>query len=59
MGHEILITKGKRLSYLLRHDTEYKFDEHGYREVKNLIKNHNYTLDELNEIVETNDKKTL
>lgn len=26
-----LIRKGKQLSFLLRHDTEYKFDEHGYR----------------------------
>lgn len=49
--------KGKHLSFLLRHDTEYDFDEHGYREVNDLIKNHGYTRAELDEIVETNDKK--
>lgn len=52
-----LIKKGKHLSFLLRHDTEYKFDEHGYREVSDLINNHSYTKQELEEIVETNDKK--
>lgn len=52
-----LITKGKRLSYLLRHDKDYRFDKHGYRDVSDLIKNHNYTLDELIKIVDTNDKK--
>lgn len=57
MGHNTLITKGKRLSFLLRHDTEYKFDKNGWREVKDLVKNHNYTFDELVEIVDTNDKK--
>lgn len=57
MKDKKLIEKGKKLSFLLRHDTEYEFDEHGYREVKDLIENHNYTFDEINEIVETNDKK--
>lgn len=57
MGHDTIITKGKRLSFLLRHDKEYNFDKHGWREVSDLIKNHHYTIDELNEIVETNDKK--
>lgn len=57
MGHETIVTKGKRLSFLLRHDTEYHFDKNGWRNVSDLIKNHNYTIDELNEIVETNDKK--
>lgn len=52
-----LIKKGKHLSFLLRHDTEYNFDEHGYREVSDLIDNHGYTKQELEEIVETNDKK--
>lgn len=52
-----LIKKGKHLSFLLRHDTEYIFDEHGYREVSDLINNHSYTKQELEEIVETNDKK--
>lgn len=58
MGHKNnLISKGKQLSYLLRHDKEYEFDKHGWREVKDLIKNHNYTFEELEEIVETNDKQ--
>lgn len=58
MGHKTnLISKGKKLSYLLRHDTEYRFDKHGWREVKDLIRNHNYTFEELEEIVETNDKQ--
>lgn len=52
-----LTKKGKHLSFLLRHDTEYQFDEHGYREVSDLIKNHGYTKQEIEEIVETNDKK--
>lgn len=57
MGHENLITKGKRLSFLLRHDKDYDFDKNGWREVSDLIKNHGYTMEELEEIVETNDKK--
>lgn len=57
MGHSTIITRGKELAFLLRHDKEYKFDKHGWREVSDLIKNHHYTMDELNEIVETNDKK--
>lgn len=57
MGHSTIITKGKRLAFLLRHDTEYSFDKHGYREVSDLIKSHHYTMDELQEIVDTNDKK--
>lgn len=57
MGHSTIINRGKELAFLLRHDKEYKFDKHGWREVSDLIKNHHYTMDELNEIVETNDKK--
>lgn len=52
-----LVTRGKQLAFLLRHDTEYKFDRKGWREVSDLVKNHGYTLAELEEIVETNDKK--
>lgn len=52
-----LIKKGKHLSFLLRHDAEYIFDDHGYREVSDLIKNHGYTKSELEEIVATNDKQ--
>jgi RNA:NAD 2'-phosphotransferase (TPT1/KptA family) len=46
-----LIRRGKKLSYLLRHDKSYAFDEHGWREVGDLIANHDFTLDELREIV--------
>lgn len=52
-----LIRKGKQLSFLLRHDTEYRFDEHGYREVQDLVQNHGFTKDEIVELVETNDKQ--
>lgn len=52
-----LIRKGKQLSFLLRHDTEYRFDEHGYREVQDLVQNHGFTKDEIIELVETNDKQ--
>lgn len=52
-----LVKKGKHLSFLLRHDKEYQFDKHGYREVKDLVKNHGFTKQELIEIVETNDKQ--
>ncbi len=52
-----LIQRGKRLSFLLRHDREYAFDEHGWREVKDLTENHGYTMEELEEIVATNNKQ--
>ena len=47
-----LIQRGKRLSFLLRHDREYAFDEHGWREVNDLTENHGYTMEELEEIVD-------
>ena len=52
-----IIRKGRRLSYLLRHDRAYAFDEHGWREVKDLVANHGYTIEELDEIVDTNNKQ--
>ena len=52
-----LIRRGKRLAFFLRHDKGYPFDEHGWREVCDLITNHGYTMDELKEIVATNNKK--
>ena len=57
MENKDLVRKGKHLAFLLRHDTEYQFDEHGWREVSDLIKNQGYTMRELEEIVETNNKK--
>ena len=52
-----LIKRGKKLSYLLRHDKSYNFDEHGWREVSNLVANHGFTMEELLEIVATNNKQ--
>lgn len=51
------IRKSKRLAYLLRHDTSYSFDRNGWRTVADLVCNHGYSLDELKEIIETNNKK--
>lgn len=52
-----LIQRGKKLSYLLRHDKTYAFDEHGWREVNDLVANHGFTMEELREIVATNNKQ--
>ena len=52
-----MIEKGKELSYLLRHDKDYNFDEHGWREVSDLVNNQGYTIEEIDELVKTNDKK--
>ncbi len=53
----LLIIRGKKLSYLLRHDKSYAFDEHGWRSVSDLIANHDFSLEELCEIVATNNKQ--
>lgn len=58
--------KSKLLAFLLRHDKKYEFDSNGWREIADLIKNHNFTKKELDDIVvwddkgryEYNDKKT-
>lgn len=52
-----LIKRGKKLSYLLRHDKTYAFDEHGWREVSDLVANHGFTIEELHEIVAANNKQ--
>ena len=52
-----IIKRGKKLSYLLRHDTSYAFDKHGWRSVNDLIANHGFSLEELHEIVATNNKQ--
>ena len=52
-----LIRRGKKLSFLLRHDNSYLFDAHGWREVRDLITNHGYTMEELMEIVVTYNKQ--
>ena len=48
--------KSKELAYLLRHDTTYNFPNDGYRDVKDLFENHDFTYPILEEIVRT-DKK--
>ncbi len=52
-----LINKSRKLAYLLRHDRNYDFDEHGWREVADLLDCHGFTMDELYEIVKTNNKQ--
>lgn len=52
-----LIQRGKKLSYLLRHDQSYAFDEHGWRKVSDVVANHGFTLEELREFVATNNKQ--
>lgn len=56
-----LETKGKQLSWLLRHDkTSFEknlIDEHGWRSVDEIIDKYHYTQDLLDEIVKTNNKK--
>lgn len=52
-----LINRSRKLSYLLRHDKDYEFDNHGWRKVSNLIDIHGFSLDELCEIVNANDKR--
>lgn len=60
MGKNNIKEKGKQLSYLLRHDKEAYdnglIDCNGWRDVSELI-GLGYTQDELDEIVETNNKK--
>jgi RNA:NAD 2'-phosphotransferase (TPT1/KptA family) len=57
MTNRQLIQRGKRLAFLLCHDNSYPFDAHGWREVSELIANHGYTMEELTEIVKTNNKQ--
>lgn len=52
-----IIRRGKRLAFFLRHDKGYSFDEHGWREVSDLVENHGYTMEELEAIVATNNKQ--
>ena len=52
-----LVKRSKKLSYLLRHDKSYAFNENGWREVNDLVANHGFTVEELRKIVDTNNKK--
>ena len=49
--------RSQKLAFLLRHDTGYAFDEHGWRDIDDLIRNHGYTMTMLEEIVTTNNKQ--
>lgn len=49
--------KSRQLAFLLRHDRNYTFDEHGWREVEDLILNHGFTMPLLENIVATNNKQ--
>ncbi|MGM9804475.1 MAG: RNA 2'-phosphotransferase [Muribaculaceae bacterium] len=52
-----LTAQSKKLAYLLRHDKEYQFNEHGWREVSDLVANHGFTPELIDEIVATNNKR--
>ena len=60
MNDKDIICKSRQLSYLLRHDKEAlhdgRIDYHGWRMVSEII-GLGFTLQELDEIVKTNDKK--
>lgn len=47
---------GQKLAYLLRHDSTYEFPSEGWRDTANLIEFHDFTLDDLKEIVKNDDK---
>lgn len=49
--------KSQKLAFLLRHDKEYTFDEHGWRDVEDLILHHGFTMPLLENIVTTNNKQ--
>ena len=51
------MTHERKLAYLLRHDNGYQFDSHGWREVRDLVENHGFSLEELKLIVSTNNKQ--
>lgn len=56
-----LVNKGKHLAFLLRHDKDAfnagLIDNNGWRDVKELCREHGYTAKMLDDIVETNNKK--
>ena len=47
----------KCLAYLLRHDKNYAFDEHGWREVRDLVECHGFSCEELEYIVANSSKQ--
>lgn len=61
MNEKELISKGKELAFLLRHDKEaFKnglIDQNGWRNVSELVNDKGYSVDLIEEIVATNNKK--
>ena len=55
-----IVELGKELAFLLRHDKEAReqgiIDDSGWRSIKDLVENHGYTEDILDEIVTTDNK---
>ena len=56
-----LISKGKELAFLLRHDSDAfeqgLIDKQGWRQVSELVKSHGFTRTLLDEIIDTNNKQ--
>lgn len=52
-----LIHKEKRLAYLLRHDKDYAFDVHGWREILDLVEHHGFSREELTTLVKNSNKQ--
>lgn len=56
-----IVEMGKELAFLLRHDKDAReqgiIDEHGWRHVSDLTKNHGYTKTLIDEIVATDNKQ--
>ena len=48
--------RSRKLAYLLRHDTTYVYDELGWRTVENLIEQYHYSMPELQDIVDHDEK---
>lgn len=55
--NDYLIIESKRLSFLLRHDEEYNFDQNGWRELNDLIVNHGFSMEDIEAIVLNNNKQ--
>ena len=57
MTENIKIEKSKKLAFLLRHDHSYPFEAGGWRDVSNVLELLQVTINELEEIVNTDPKK--
>lgn len=56
-----IVSKGKQLTWLLRHDKDARekgfIDENGYRKISEIIQDYGFTMNEIEEIVITNNKQ--